>query len=209
MRRRRWRASSTLRFTNAADQLASIGAGVSIACPRRQLSPSSRVENCATDNRITPSCMLGQQNAPFSSRFANRHVPVLPRRSASPDPLAWRRRRRRRPRTDQPSCPRAPTRRALRRLYGSPPAWSLPEPGQFLLARSRRPLQRRDDCRHRPDVRATPDPDETAADLDLTMPNICCRTAPPLASRSSITAGMKIAPLMRSGSALAAPACAR
>src|SRR5208283_3435560 len=54
----------------AADQPARAGAGVSFAeCTRFQSRPSSRAENCAADNRITPSSIFGQRNSPSSSRL--------------------------------------------------------------------------------------------------------------------------------------------
>jgi len=57
-------------------QLASIGAGVSIACTRRQSTPSSSAESCPrTIGSRRPACS-GQRKAPLSRLLGNRLIPV-------------------------------------------------------------------------------------------------------------------------------------
>jgi hypothetical protein len=48
-----------------------------LAGPRvAPLKPSSSIESCACVSGIVPSVIAGQRNCPFSSRFANRQIPV-------------------------------------------------------------------------------------------------------------------------------------
>jgi hypothetical protein len=56
----------------AAAHPAKAGPVDSRACTRFQSSPSSSAENCAADNRITPSSIFGPRNSPSSSRLCLR-----------------------------------------------------------------------------------------------------------------------------------------
>lgn len=63
------------------DAAIAVGRATSSARTRGQSCPSSSVDNCAGERRITPSSIRGQQNLRSSRRLISRQMPVLSQNS--------------------------------------------------------------------------------------------------------------------------------